>query len=69
MAQTTLSPKYQVVIPKEIRSEVPLVVGQKLQVIAKGGIITLVPDRPLASLRGFAKGANGEGFREKRDRM
>jgi AbrB family looped-hinge helix DNA binding protein len=65
MPQATISPKYQVVIPKEIRKEVPLVAGQVLQVIAKGGVITLIPDRPLSSLRGFAKGMNLEGFREK----
>jgi len=56
MAQATISPKYQVVIPKEIREEVPIVVGQVLQVIAKNGVITLIPDRPLSTLRGFAKG-------------
>jgi AbrB family looped-hinge helix DNA binding protein len=68
MPQATISPKYQVVIPKEIRKEVPLVAGQVLQVIAKGGVITLIPDRPLSSLRGFARGMSLEGFREKQDR-
>lgn len=68
MPQATISPKYQVVIPKEIREEVPLVAGQVLQVIAKGGVITLIPDRPLSSLRGFARGMKTDGFREKKDR-
>jgi AbrB family looped-hinge helix DNA binding protein len=68
MPQATISPKYQVVIPKEIRKEVPLVAGQVLQVIAKGGVITLIPDRPLSSLRGFVRGIKIEGFREKQDR-
>jgi AbrB family looped-hinge helix DNA binding protein len=68
MPQTTISPKYQIVIPKEIRKEVPLVAGQVLQVIAKNGVITLIPDRPLSTLRGFAKGVKTEGFREKKDR-
>jgi AbrB family looped-hinge helix DNA binding protein len=68
MPQTTISPKYQVVIPKEIRNEVPLAVGQVLQVIAKSGVITLIPDRPLSTLRGFVKGLKTEGFREKQDR-
>ena len=68
MPRATISPKYQVVIPKEIRKEVPLVVGQVLQVIAKNGVISLIPDRPLSTLRGFAKGLRTEGFRDKQDR-
>jgi len=42
-------------------------VGQELEVIAKGGTITLVPDRPLSSLRGFAKGIRIDELREKND--
>lgn len=68
MPHATVSPKYQVVIPKEIRKEVPLVAGQVLQVLAKSGVITLVPDRPLSSLRGSARGMKIEGCREKQDR-
>ncbi len=67
MPQATISPKYQVVIPEEIRKEVPLVAGQVLQVVAKNGVIILIPDRPLSSLRGFARGMKLEGFREKQD--
>jgi AbrB family looped-hinge helix DNA binding protein len=69
MPQATISPKYQVVIPKEIRREVPLSSGQVVQVLAKNGVITLIPDRPLSSLRGFLKGARPEGFREKQERL
>jgi AbrB family looped-hinge helix DNA binding protein len=68
MPQATISSKYQVVIPKEIRKEVPLVPGQVLQVLAKSGVITLIPDRPLSDLRGFARGMKIEGFREEKDR-
>ncbi|HXM69504.1 MAG TPA: AbrB/MazE/SpoVT family DNA-binding domain-containing protein, partial [Thermoanaerobaculia bacterium] len=56
MPQATISPNYQVVIPKEIRRELHLVPGQVLQVVAKSGSITLIPDRPLSDLRGFARG-------------
>ena len=66
MPQATISPKYQIVIPKEIRREVPLASGQVVQILAKNGVITLVPDRPLSSLRGFLKGMRTEGLREKR---
>jgi len=69
MARTRVSPKYQVVIPKEIRESMELKVGQEFQVIAKGGTITLVPERPLSALRGFAKGIRTNHLREKKDRM
>lgn len=69
MAKATISPKFQVVIPKEIRREIPLVAGQVVHVIAKSGIIMLIPDRPLSELRGFVKGIPTEGFRDKRDRF
>jgi len=46
-----------------------LQVGQELQVVAKGGMITLVPERPLSSLRGFAKGIRTDHLRDKKDRM
>jgi AbrB family looped-hinge helix DNA binding protein len=69
MARTKVSPKYQVVIPKEVRENMDLRVGQELQVVSKGGVITLVPERPLSALRGFAKGIRSEELREKKDRM
>jgi AbrB family looped-hinge helix DNA binding protein len=69
MARTRVSPKFQVVIPKEVREGMDLRVGQELQVVSKGGVITLVPERSLASLRGFAKGIRTDKLREKKDRM
>jgi AbrB family looped-hinge helix DNA binding protein len=69
MATATISSKFQIVIPKEIREEVKVRSGQVVQVLAKGGIITLVPDRPLAELRGFLKGMSTQDFREKADRL
>jgi AbrB family looped-hinge helix DNA binding protein len=69
MAKTKVSPKYQVVIPKEIRKSIGVRVGQEMQVIAKGGIIILVPDRPISAMRGFARGIRTTGFREKKDRF
>jgi AbrB family looped-hinge helix DNA binding protein len=69
MARTRVSPKFQVVIPKEVREGMDLRVGQELQVVSKGGVITLVPERSLSSLRGFAKGIRTDKLREKKDRM
>ena len=69
MGKTRVSPKYQVVIPKDIREKVDVRPGQEYQVITKGGIISFVPDRPIASMRGFVKGIRTTGFREKKDRF
>jgi AbrB family looped-hinge helix DNA binding protein len=69
MARTRVSPKYQVVIPKEVRESMGLRVGQEMQVVSRSGLIMLVPERPLSSLRGFAKGIRTDDLREKKDRV
>ncbi len=69
MARTVVSSKYQVVIPKDVRQESALRKGQALQVISKGGVITLVPEEPLSALKGFAKRVRATGLREKKDRF
>jgi AbrB family looped-hinge helix DNA binding protein len=69
MAQTVVSSKYQIVIPKEVRSKLDLEKGQILQVVVRNGVIMLVPDRPLKELRGFLKGMDSSGLREKEDRL
>lgn len=69
MTQTVVSSKYQIVIPKEVRQKLDLEKGQILQVVARNGVITLVPDRPLAELRGFVKGIDDSELRDKDDRL
>ena len=69
MARTKVSSKFQVVIPREIREQVSLRKGEDLQVIAKGDVITLIPNRPLSSYRGFAKGVSTSRLRDKKDRV
>ncbi len=69
MPQTVVSSKYQVVIPKEVRSKIDLEKGQVLQVVVRNGVIMLIPDRPLAELRGFVKGMESSGLRDKEDRL
>ncbi|MBH0176902.1 MAG: AbrB/MazE/SpoVT family DNA-binding domain-containing protein [Nitrospira sp.] len=69
MARTTISPKFQIVIPKEVREKLRLTPSQRLQVVEKGGVITLVPEVPLKSLKGALKGMSTTNLREKKDRL
>jgi AbrB family looped-hinge helix DNA binding protein len=68
MAQAVVSPKYQIVIPKEVRREIGLKSGQVLQIISKGGVIAMVPDQPIGRMRGYLKGMKARTLREKKDR-
>jgi AbrB family looped-hinge helix DNA binding protein len=68
MAHAVVSTKFQVVIPKEIRRDVGLKSGQVVQIIAKSGVITMVPDQPLGKMKGYLKGMKSRALRERRDR-
>lgn len=65
MQLVTVSPKYQVVIPKTVRESLKLRPGQKMQIVEYAGRIELIPERDIAELRGFLKGINTEFEREK----
>lgn len=69
MATTTTSTKFQIVIPKDVREKLHLEPQQRLQVIEKGGVITLVPELPLKFLKGILKGMAKTDLRDKKDRM
>jgi len=56
MTTVTVSPKYQIVIPKRIRELFAIEPGQKVEAIAYGDRIELIPVRPARSLRGFVRG-------------
>jgi AbrB family looped-hinge helix DNA binding protein len=64
MNTVTVSPKYQVVIPKNIRDALQLRPGQKMKVIEYNGRIELIPDRDISDLKGFLKGINTDFNRE-----
>ena len=55
MEMITISPKFQVVIPKAIRELLRLKPGQKVQAIAYDNRIELIPVRPMAGMRGFLR--------------
>lgn len=56
VATLTISPKFQVVIPKAIRERLGLSPGQKVQAVLYGNRIELIPLEPAKHLRGFLKG-------------
>jgi AbrB family looped-hinge helix DNA binding protein len=60
----TVSPKYQVVIPRRIRKELDIRPGQKIQVIRYGERIEFIPVRPIQEARGFLKGIDTRIERE-----
>ena len=64
METVTISPKFQVVIPKSIRERLRLVPGQKVQAVVYEGRIELIPLRPIREMRGFLVGMNTDVKRE-----
>jgi AbrB family looped-hinge helix DNA binding protein len=69
METATLSTKFQLVIPRRTRERLRLRPGTKLTVFDKGGVIFLVPERPMRAYRGIARGASPRGLREKKERL
>ncbi|MFC1495878.1 AbrB/MazE/SpoVT family DNA-binding domain-containing protein [Candidatus Margulisiibacteriota bacterium] len=68
MAEATLSSKFQLVIPKEIREETGLKKGEKIYILQKNGIINLVPSHLLKNMRGYLKGMDISNIRDEDDR-
>jgi AbrB family looped-hinge helix DNA binding protein len=68
MDVVTVSPKFQVVIPRDIREQLGLEPGQKVQALAYDNRIEFIPVRTLKSMRGFLKGIDTTVRRE-RDRV
>lgn len=56
----TVSPKFQVVIPKELRRSLNIRVGQKLRASIHNGHIELIPEWPMSAARGFLADINTE---------
>ena len=68
MQQVTVSPKYQVVIPKKVREKIGIKPGQKVQVIPYMGRIELIPVQNIKEARGSLKGIDTNVEREE-DRL
>ncbi len=58
MTAVTVSPKFQVVIPKEIREALGIFSGQKIQMLTYQNRIELIPLKSMREMKGFLKGIN-----------
>jgi AbrB family looped-hinge helix DNA binding protein len=64
MKPVTVSPKFQIVIPEEVRESQGIQPGQKVRVIVFDGSIHIVPLRPLEEMEGILKGVVNDFERE-----
>lgn len=67
-AHAKLSSKFQISIPKEVREAQKWQAGQSFVFLPKGKGVVLMPAPELSELRGLARGAKAEGFRDRNDR-
>jgi len=68
MQAVKISPKYQVVIPRNVRESMKLLPGQKMQVIQYEDRIEFIPEKSIKEMKGFLKGINIE-FEREEDRV
>ncbi|MDR4497846.1 MAG: AbrB/MazE/SpoVT family DNA-binding domain-containing protein [Candidatus Scalindua sp.] len=68
MLTVTISHKYQVVIPKEIRKVMDIHPGKQVQVLPCDNRIEFIPVKHLKKMRGFLKGIDTTVKRDK-DRL
>ena len=64
MTAVTVSPKFQVVIPKDIREAMGIYSGQKVQILTYQNRIELIPLKPMKEMRGVLKGISTDIARD-----
>jgi AbrB family looped-hinge helix DNA binding protein len=64
MTAVTVSPKFQVVIPKNIRESMGIYAGQKVQMLTYQNRIELIPLKPMKEMKGFLKGISTDVQRD-----
>jgi AbrB family looped-hinge helix DNA binding protein len=64
MSLVTVSPKFQVVIPRAVREALGIKPGQKVQVVQYDNRVELIPVKPTRQTRGFLKGIDTTVERE-----
>jgi AbrB family looped-hinge helix DNA binding protein len=64
MTSVTVSPKFQVVIPKDVRESMGIISGQKVQILTYRNRIELIPIKPMKEMKGFLRGIDTEVERD-----
>ncbi len=64
MTVVTISARYQVVIPKDVREQLELTPGQRMQALPFKGRVELIPLEPIEAARGFVRGIDTDVPRE-----
>lgn len=65
MTTVSVSTKFQIVIPKEIREMINLNSGTRIEIVPYDNRIELIPIKPIKELKGSLKGMNTTVTREK----
>ena len=69
MDAVTVSEKFQIVIPKDIRKHLNIKPGEKIVVIEKNGTLTLVPVGKISEARGLVKSISSSDVRDEDERF
>ena len=69
MTRVTLSSKFQIVIPEDVRRELGLRPGQQFDVLALGGRLHVVPARSMSEIIGLYPGIDTSSVRDDEDRL
>ncbi len=64
METMKISARFQVVIPKKLRDALKLSPGQKVQMVAYGNRIEMIPLKSISEMKGFLKGLDTTAERE-----
>jgi AbrB family looped-hinge helix DNA binding protein len=64
MTTVTVSTKYQVVIPEDVRKSMGVRPGEKFQVVSYDGRVQLIPLRKMRDMKGLLRGMNTSLARE-----
>ena len=68
MSTATVSSKFQIAFPKEVREAMHIQPGQQFEFIPMGSVIQLAPKTTIKQLRGIARGAKPTQYRDRKDR-
>ncbi len=69
MSTVTVSQKFQIVIPRDIRRHLNIRPGEKIVVVEKGGTMHMIPVGKISDSRGIAKGVHANDLRDESERF